>query len=276
MNASLNPTDGVVLLLVLIGSTLAIAWFAVKAVARRGGNWALSIYRWVDPRVQAGLLWCARSPVTFIYVATWTVTTILIQGAPDDITALFTRFTSTNIYGIATEPVRVLLGSAFLVADDGLGYVAYVLVFALIVARAEQRLGSARIIVVGLASHVVASLITVELEAEAVRTDRVSGAIVLTTDVGVSYIMAGICAGYLLFVSARWRWWYVATLLVTLVVPLLVTGDIWSLGHFLAALTGLALTAVLRRWGVRPPLLWRDLVAAATPRPLPTWGSAAA
>lgn len=214
----------------------------------------------------------ARSPVTFVYVATWTVTTVLIQGSPDEIAALFTRFTSTNLYGVATAPVRVLFGSAFLVADNGLGYLAYVAVFALIVARAEQRLGSARIILVGASAHVLASLIVVALEAYALRRDRVGDSIILTVDVGVSYVMAGICAGYLLFVGRKWRWWYVAAVVVTLVVPLVVIRDIWSLGHFLAAVIGWTATILLAKWGTRPPLLWRDLVSGHPPRALPTWG----
>lgn len=271
MNPIVDPTDGAVLLIVSLVAALAICWFAVKALAGRDVAWALRLYSWADPRVQAGRAWCARSPVTFIYVATWTVTTILIQGSPDDIAALFTRFTSTNIYGVATAPVRVLLGSAFLVADNGLGFMAYVVVFALIVARAEQRLGSARIILVGACAHVLASLIVVALEAWALRRDQVSGSIILTADVGVSYVMAGICAGYLLFVSQRWRWWYFFALVLTLVVPLIVVQDIWSLGHFLAASIGLALTWLLQKWGTRPPLLWRDLVAGHPPRALPTW-----
>lgn len=271
MTPIVDPTDGSVLVIVSCAVALAAAWFALKGLARRDVGWAVRWYSWADPRVQAGRVWCARSPVTFVYVATWTVTTILIQGSPEEIAALFTRFTSTNIYGVATAPVRVLVGSAFLVADNGLGYVAYVAVFALIVARAEQRLGSARIAVVGVAAHVLASLIVVALEAYALQRDRVSGSIILTADVGVSYVMAGVCAGYLLFVSRKWRWWYVGALVLTLVLPLLVLQDIWSLGHFLAALIGWIATMLLAKWGTRPPMLWRDLLAGHPPRPLPTW-----
>lgn len=271
MTTIVDPTDGAVLAITAVACAVAAGWFALKALARRDATWAIRAYSWCDPRVQAGRLWCARAPVTFVYVATWTVTTILIQGSPDEIAALFTRFTSTNIYGAATAPLRVLVGSAFLVADSGLGYLAYVTVFALIVARAEQRLGSARILVVGASAHVLASLIVVALEAYALQRDRVSGSIVLTADVGVSYVMAGICTGYLLFVSRRWRWWYAVALVVTLVVPLVVVRDIWSLGHFLAAATGWSATMLLARWGTRPPLMWRDLVAGHPPRALPTW-----
>lgn len=271
MSPIVDPTDGAVLAIVTLLVALSVGWFALKGLARQDVAWALRLYSWADPRVQAGRVWCARAPVTFIYVISWTVTTVLIQGSPDDIAALFTRFTSTNIYGVATAPLRVLVGSAFLVADNGLGYTAYVVVFALIVARAEQRLGSARIIIVGVASHVLASLVVVALEAIALQRDRISGSIILTADVGVSYVMAGICAGYLLFVSRKWRWWYAGALVVTLVLPLLVLQDIWSLGHFLAAAIGWATTAVLAKWGTRFPILWRDLVAGHPPRALPTW-----
>lgn len=270
-NPVVDPTTGAVLAIVSVVAVLAAGWFAIKGLARRDVSWALRLYRRIDPVVQAGRIWCARSPVTFVYVATWTVTTILIQGSPEEIATLFARFTSTNLYGVATAPLRVLVGSAFLVADNGLGYVAYVIVFALLVARAEQRLGSARIIVVGALAHALASLLIVAVEAYALRQDRVGDSIVLTIDVGVSYVMAGVCTGYLMFVSSKWRWWYAAALVATLVIPLVVIRDIWSLGHFLAAVIGLAATVVLARWGTRPPLLWRDLVADHPPRPLPTW-----
>jgi hypothetical protein len=55
------------------------------------------------------------------------------------------------------------------------------------------------------------------------------------------------------------------------VVPVIVVRDIWSLGHLMAASIGLATTAIVRRFGVRPALRWRDIAADSQPRQLPTW-----
>lgn len=262
--------DGILALALLV-----LAWYGLKGIARRAGpagnGRAVRLFRWLDPRVQATRAWLASAPATFVYITTWTVTSLLVQGSPTALADMFAKSASTNIYGLLTQPLRVLFSSAFLVADNGLFLSGYIVVYVLISARLEQRIGTARWLLVALVAHVVGSIVTVVLESVLIAQDLLPKATALTTDVGVSYVMVGTCGGYLLFVSRRWRWWYYAALFAGVGLPLIVVHDIWSFGHFNATVLGLITTAVVRRWGVRPPLLWRQLVADARPRQLPTW-----
>ncbi len=270
-NAGLTSIKDTVIVIVTVLAVVAVCWFVAKALAKHPESRAAWLYRRLDPTVQAMREWMARSPVTFVYIATWTVTSVIFQGVPAELANVFSRFESTNILGIVTEPLRVLFSSAFIVADNGYAFLFYVAVYVLITARLEQRIGSARVIIVGAAAHVLGSLLTVLMETVLIHTHVLPVGDALTTDVGVSYVMVGTCGGYLLFIASKWRWWYYAAMFVGLVLPLIVIHDIWSLGHFNATIIGLLTTLIVRRWGVRPPLLWRDAVAAAAPRPLPTW-----
>lgn len=270
--ATTDVPDTVIVAVTLV-AVLVLLWFLVKARSERGSGWATTLYRRLDPSVQALRVWLARSPVTFVYIACWTVTSVIVQGTPAGLADVFARFNSTNILGIATDPLRVLFASAFLVADNGFAYIFYVVAYVLIISRLEQRIGSARIVIVGAASHALGSLTIVGIESIAVKTGLLAKSTLVTTDVGISYVMVGCLAGYLLFVGRRWRWWYVAALGIGIVGPLILSHTIWDLGHFLASCIGLGTTALVRRYGVRPPLRWRELTAVP-PRPLPTWSAA--
>lgn len=267
---SLAPIRDTVIRSVGLLFLLAIAWFALKALARRGGG-AQRLYDRLDPRIQAGRVWLARSPVTFVYIATWTITSVIVQGAPEELANMFSRFNSTNLLGLVTTPLRVLFSSAFIVADNGFAFMGYVLVYVLITARLEQRIGSARLVVVAVCAHMLGSLLTVATEAALISAGLMAKTTIVTIDVGVSYVMVGTCGGYLLFISRKWRWWYYAGMFVALVLPVIVVRDIWSLGHLNAAVIGLLATLVVRRWGTRPPLLWTQLRDSLPPRPLATW-----
>ncbi|MCB9411656.1 MAG: hypothetical protein H6525_02215 [Actinobacteria bacterium] len=251
-------------------AVVVAAWFLLKHRARRGGR-ALRAYGRLDPWVQALRSWLAAAPVTFVYVATWTVTTVIFQGTPTTLAGVLNRFNSTNIMGIVTEPVRVLFTSAFIVADYGFFFLGYVAVFLLVITRLEQRIGSARVVLVGTGAHVLGSLLIVALESVLIRAERLSPATVVTQDVGVSYVMVGCAGAYLFLVGKSLRWWYAVGLFVAVVLPLLVLQTIWDLGHFLATVCGMGIFLLLRRWGLRPAMKWRKVAAELEPRPLPTW-----
>ena len=276
LDTSRDIPDTVIYLVTAI-AVLAMAWFLLKFLARtRDWTWSSVSYRRLDPWAQTMRAWFRAAPVTFIYVATWTVTTIIFQGTPETVANVLNRFNSTNLAGIAGSPVRVLFASAFIVAEYGMGFSVYVVVYLLITARLEQRIGSARVIVVGVASHGLGSLLTVAVESVLLHYELLPKSTVLTQDVGVSYVMAGTAAGYLFFVGRRWRWWFAAALFVALVVPLVVSHTIWDLGHFLAATVGLVTTWIVKRWGVRPRMTWRGTAAGLRPRALPTWNTSTA
>jgi hypothetical protein len=261
----------VVLFYILGAALLAVAWLAVKAAARRGV--LVGAFERLDPTVQAVRVWVGRAPAVFTYVAIWTTTSVIQQGEPKLLADISARLASTNIHNLVQDPVRVLFASAFLVADYGFAYVAYIVIFAGVVARLEHRIGAARWLMVAVSAHVLGTLLTVVTEAKAIRLEAAGKTLVLTQDVGVSYVMVGSLGAYLWFVSRRWRWPYSAALAVGILGPLIAWHTIWDLGHFLATVVGVGAGLVAARYPVRPPLSFRELRSSAVPRALPTFAA---
>lgn len=258
-----------VMRMILVLTLLLLAWLTLKALARRGQG--VGLYRRLDPTVQALRVWVMAAPAVFTYTAVWTVTTVLQQGAPDQLTDLLSRWHSTNIVGLAAEPLRVLFSSAFIVADNGYGFLGYVLVYVMIAARLEHRVGAVRLLLVAGMAHVLASLVIVMVEDWAIRTGQAPAALKFTVDVGVSYVMVGTVGAYLWLVGRRWLPWLGLALALGVLLPMLVSGTIWDLGHLLATLFGVLAGWIAVRFPVREPLVWRRLAAEARPRELPTF-----
>lgn len=263
--------DSVIVLISII-AVLLVAWFALKALAQRGR--LVGAYERLDPTVQAIRAWVLGAPATFTYMAVWTSTSVVQQGTPAAITRMTAALSSTNIRNLVDEPFRVLFTSAVLVADHAAGFMGYVLVYVLIVARLEHRVGSARWMVVATASHILGTLLTVGVEQAGLAAGLLPTSIVVAQDIGVSYVMVGTMGAYLWLVSPRWRWPYTITLGIGIIGPLLVFRSIWDLGHLFAALVGLAAGRIAVRYPTRAALRWRAFVHAATPRALPTFDPA--
>jgi hypothetical protein len=259
----------VVILYIVLAAALAVAWLAVKALARRGA--LVGLYERLDPTVQAVRVWVCRAPAVFTYMAIWTTTSVIQQGQPALLADVSARLASTNIHNLVEDPVRVLFISAFLVADYGFAYWGYVVVFAAVVARLEHRIGAARWLMVAVSAHVLGTLLTVFVEARAIRLDAAPRTLVLTQDVGVSYVMVGSLGAYLWFVGRRWRWPYSAALAVGIIGPLVAWRTIWDLGHFLATAVGIAAGWVAARGPAREPMSFRALRSSFDPRRLPTF-----
>lgn len=264
-----RSVPNVVIVYIVLAAAVAVAWLAVKALARHGV--LVGPYERLDPTVQAVRVWVGRAPAVFTYLAIWTTTSVIQQGQPALLADVSARLASTNIHNLLEDPIRVLFISAFLVADYGFGYWLYVVVFAEVVARLEHRIGAARWLMVAVGAHVLGTLLTVIVEAKAIHLEAARRTLALTQDVGVSYVMVGSLGAYLWFVSRRWRWPYAAVLAVGIIGPLVVWQTIWDLGHFLATAVGIATGWVASRWPSREPLSFGVLRASLGPRQLPTF-----
>lgn len=266
---SMHASSDRVMKMVVVLTVLMLAWLALKALARRGHG--VGLFQRLDPAVQALRAWVMAAPAVFTYTAVWTVTTVLQQGAPDQLTDLMARWQSTNIVGLAAEPLRVLFSSAFIVADNGFGFLGYVAVYVMIAARLEHRVGAARFLLVAAMSHVLASLLIVVVEAWAIRAGLAPAKLKFTIDVGVSYVMVGAVGAYLWLVGRKWLPWLSLGLAAGVVLPMLVTQTIWDLGHLLATLFGILGGWVVVQFPLREPLAWRALRDTSAPRALPTF-----
>ncbi len=252
-----------VLIYICLAAACYVCWLVVRVRANRGGRTATRIFSKLNPQAQALRSWALMAPATLVYCGAWTATTILVQGSPKALIQTFTVVNSSNIDGLLFDPFRALAASALLVADRGFGFLAYVAVYALIVARLEQRLGTARTLLVWLVAHFGGSLLTVGIQLLGVHQGVSTAELATTADVGVSYVMVGSMAAYALLVGTRWRYYYWAGLGIGLTAPLALSGSIWDIGHIIAALLGLLAGFIaLKVAPARPQLRWRDLSKA--------------
>ncbi|WP_103566520.1 rhomboid-like protein [Actinomadura rubteroloni] len=235
-------------------AAVVAAWYALRGLGAVWGP-AGRVAGWLAPWTRAAHAWVLEAPATFAYVAVFTASTLVQESAPPRLIELLTTLQSTNLANLHREPLRALANSALWVADKGQGLVLYVLVFVTVVAWGERRWGTPRSVVIGLAGHVLGSLLTAVVETGALESGRAPAWLAVTTDVGVSYIMVAQLAGAVLLMRGRAR--VAGAVLVTAGVagPLVRGGTLWDVGHVLAALCGLAAGAVLLWWAPsrRPP-----------------------
>ncbi|WP_308287389.1 rhomboid-like protein [Actinomadura parmotrematis] len=168
-------------------------------------------------------------------------------SAPPMLIELLTTLQSTNLRNLHEAPLQALLDSALWVADNGQGLSFYMVVFVTVVAWAERRYGTPRIVVVGLVGHVLGTLLTALVETRALQSGRAPARLAVTTDVGVSYIMVAACAAAVLVMRGRWLVVGVTALVLGVVGPLVWSRTLWDLGHVLATLCGLGAAWVLLR-----------------------------
>lgn len=260
--------DPTLFLLVAIAIT-ALLWFAVRYRAIHQHARAIRLYDKLDPIVTAMGTWASKAPATTIYIYCWIATTLLVQGAPKNLVHTFTKYNSTNITEIITEPLRVLTSSAFLVADRGFGLSLYILAFVTIVMAVEHRYGTPRTILIWIVAHFGGSLIMIGLETLALKMSWESTKILTTSDVGVSYVMAGSFGAYLLLVNKRWRKWYIVALIIFNIGLIAPDFGLLAFGHVFATLLGIGTAYACRNTSpLRPTLHWRQLIKNP-PRPLP-------
>ncbi|MEV8633566.1 rhomboid-like protein [Streptosporangium sp. NPDC051023] len=229
---------------------VTLAWYALRGLARWWA-WAGRVVGRLSPYTRGLHAWVLAAPATFVYIAVFTSSTLLQKTAPRALINLLTTIQSTNLAHLSTRPLIALADSALWVADKGSGLVFYVAVFASVVAWAEPRYGTPRIIVIVLCGHVFGSLLTAVVEWHAIETGKAPARLAHTTDVGVSYIMVAGCAAAVVLMRGRWRIAGAMALGAGVVLPVFVTHTIWDLGHLFATACGLA--AALLSLRLAPP-----------------------
>ncbi|WP_018349062.1 rhomboid-like protein [Longispora albida] len=222
--------------LVFLG--LVLAWYLLKALGRVWQPASEAVAR-LSPYTRRLHRWVMFAPATFAYVAVFTATTLVQFSAPPHLINVLTTMQSTNLAHLSDEPIRALATSAIWVAERGYGLGLYILVYATVVAWAERRYGTPRIIFVCLFGHVAGTLLTALAERHAIAAGHESELLRYTNDVGVSYMMVAGCAAAALLLRGWKQWLVIAGLVAGVLVPFVVTRSIWELGHLLATLCGL-------------------------------------
>ncbi|MER6981263.1 rhomboid-like protein [Streptomyces carpinensis] len=177
------------------------------------------------------------APGTYVWLLILFVTTVALHHMSPDFEQDFLRQRSTNIHELSDNPVRVLFASAMWIASGR--WLPYAVLYTVFHAQAERWLGTLRWLLVCVAAHVLATLISEGALLWAIQRGMVPGSAVNTLDVGVSYALAGV-VGVLTYRIARpWRYLYAAAVLAFFGVPLLAGRTFTDLGHFTAVLIGL-------------------------------------
>lgn len=229
--------------MIALATGLVALWYVLRGAARwspRAG-WVVTH---LSPRTRRLHAWVLSAPATFTYIAVFSASTVIARNAPSRLITMLTTRQGTSPVRLAADPT-VLLTSTLWVANGGAALGLYAAVFATVVAWAEHRYGTPRIILIGAAGHVLGSLLTAAILQQAIDSGYLSDRLARTADVGVSYVLvAGVAAAIVL--GHGWhRTAGAAVLAAALLIPLAVNRTIWDLGHVLAALCGLAAAVVL-------------------------------
>ncbi|MFE9853870.1 rhomboid-like protein [Streptomyces sp. NPDC005780] len=197
--------------------------------------------------------WVRSAPGTYIWLTVLFVTTVIVHQMSPAFEEDFLRQRSTNIHELSRNPVRVLISSAFWI--DGGTWLPYAALYTVFHAPAERRLGTLRWLTVAATAHVLATLVSEGVLAWAIQQGHAPETAVNTLDVGVSYALAGIVAVLTYYVARPWRYVYLFAVLVIYGVPLVTGATFTDVGHFTAALIGLAcypLTRTAHKTNPRP------------------------
>jgi hypothetical protein len=181
------------------------------------------------------------------------ITTVSLDGAGRGLTEVLMRRESTNVHNMLHSPLRVLIASAFWL-DTRHFPLALLLLFVVVMAPTERRIGTIRWIAVGAAGHLGATLCTTVGINFGVDHGLLRPELTNTVDVGISYFAVAVAAVYAALLPGWWRWAARTLIGVFVVVNLAVEPTFTDYGHLFAAIIGFALAPLATRGAS-----WRSL-----------------
>ena len=188
------------------------------------------------PRIAA---YIRSSPVTYGYLVILFVTSWILAGLGDRLGDRLLLEQSTNLDNLGHDPVRVLLSSAFWL-PGGRDLVISALLFTLVLAPVERRIGPWRTIGLFAIGHVGATLLTGAGLWIALHFDAVEPSVVHVRDVGTSYGFYAVAAGMTYLARRHLRRPYLAALVGYLSIAAALSGDFGDYGHLTAMALGFA------------------------------------
>ena len=187
------------------------------------------------------------APGTYLWLLALLFTTFLMHQINPAFTDEFLRRRSTNLHQLATDPVRVLIASTLWL--DGGSWFSCLVLYSVFQAPAERWLGTVRWFLVVAVAHVGATYLSEGVLYWGIQHGRAPRSAVNTLDVGVSYALAGAQAVLTYRIAAPWRYLYVAVVLLWYGAALVSGRTFTDVGHFSAALLGLACYPLTRGRG---------------------------
>jgi hypothetical protein len=193
------------------------------------------------------------APLTYTWLFVLVVTTVMQHLMSGRQLHSMLLHHSTNIHGLARDPLDVLFSSLLWI--DGRNLEPYLLLFTLFLAPAEHWLGHLRWLTVGLTAHILSTYISEGLLYFAIEEHDASERLINARDIGVSYFLVGIIAVLAYHIARPWRWGYLAVLFVIYTFPLVAMDRIelnfTAIGHFTSILIGLCFYPMARARGGR-------------------------
>lgn len=179
------------------------------------------------------------------YAVLVVLTTLLIFRLPDTRSAAVVLGASTNLVNLRSQPLRVLLASAFVVSTPWSLWVLPVLVVTY--GAAQRWVGRAATVLVALLGHVFATLLVGVLLAAGIARRQLDHRLAHEPDVGVSYGLATLLGLLVFRLPPRLRRRVVAGVTAVLVLSLVLDETFTDLGHLVAWGTGLGVGLVGQR-----------------------------
>ncbi len=218
---------GVILVIVALGIARRLSWApAIKLDAA-----------WERTRPKV-FTYIRNSPATFAYLVVLSITTWVLLGSSDRVARLLLLQDSTSLHQFRIDPIKVLIRSAFWA--PGYEFLAWAVLFAVILAPAEKWLGTRRLVTVFASGHVLATLGAATALWLSIRYGWSSKRLENTVDVGVSYGFAAVAAIFTFRLPPKWRWWSASVLIAVAIAALLISQTFTDVGHLVALAIGFA------------------------------------
>lgn len=189
------------------------------------------------------------APATFSYLLLLLATTWTLATVTPSVADRLLLESSTNLDRLGQDPIRVLVASAFWVGGWS-SLALWTVLFAVVAAPVERRLGSRRTIGIFAAGHVGATLAVALGLWLALHLDAVDRSVAHARDVGASYGFFAVAGVAALLPRGRLRIVGITPLLAALATAAALDPDFTAFGHLAAVAIGLALYPLVRRRAV--------------------------
>ncbi|WP_019931123.1 rhomboid-like protein [Nocardia sp. BMG111209] len=178
-------------------------------------------------------------PVTYTYAALLVAVTVLVSELSDDDQSRVVLHASTNLHNLLRGHIGTLLSSAFVIGDSNAALMIIPLLFC-VLALAELRFGSRRLLRVFVAGHIGATLLVAIGLWVAVEADWLPWSISQAEDVGISYGAMALIGAFIALLPSRWRPTWAICWLAVAVAGVAMGRTFTNVGHLLAVAIGLA------------------------------------
>jgi hypothetical protein len=185
----------------------------------------------------------AGAPATLVYLFTLLVTWWTVQGTDPNQTHHLIVSASTNLHNMQTDPLQVLVASAFWTDSTGFPWLM-VAGLLLVMVAAERRLGTRRWIATFAAGHIGATMVTVTGICYALDHNMLAVDIAHTTDVGASYGFYAVTAAFIMHFTGRRRLIAASALTGYLLLAALYGQSFTDYGHLASIAIGFAIHPV--------------------------------